>query len=133
MSEDFARTNEITLSNRLAYAHINDLLNQEGKSIADFPSMLQTIDINQDNFINELNNESPARMTEVGSAQYLQLNERQKMIVDFILKTDSDSQTNLNNCIYIDGPGGSGKTFIYSTLYNLLRSKNKKVKTMAYT
>ena len=35
--------------------------------------------------------------------------------------------------IYIDGPGGSGKTFIYSTLYNLLRSKNKKVNRMAFT
>ena len=25
-------------------------------------------------------------------------------------------------CFYIDGPGGSGKTFVYTTLYNLLKS-----------
>ena len=36
-------------------------------------------------------------------------------------------------CFYIDGPGGSGKTFVYRTLYNLLKSQNKKTCCMAFT
>ncbi|XP_044005843.1 uncharacterized protein LOC122850849 [Aphidius gifuensis] len=39
----------------------------------------------------------------------------------------------LNSCFYIDGPGGSGKTYVYSTIYHLLRSDGKKVATMAFT
>ena len=34
---------------------------------------------------------------------------------------------------YIDGPGGSEKTFIYTTIYHLLAIKNIKVCSMAFT
>ena len=64
--------------------------------------MDQAIDINIDDFANEINNESPQQMLEVGNAQYLQLNERQKTIVDLVLQiADGDPGTNLNKCIYI--------------------------------
>ena len=36
-------------------------------------------------------------------------------------------------CFYIDGPGGSGKTFVYKTIYNLLKSQSKNVCCMAFT
>ncbi|XP_034946346.1 ATP-dependent DNA helicase pif1-like [Chelonus insularis] len=36
------------------------------------------------------------------------------------------------NCYLPDGPGGSRKTFIYTTLWYLLKSKNKKVFTTAF-
>ena len=35
--------------------------------------------------------------------------------------------------LHIDGPGGSGKTFIYTTLYHLLKSNGKTICTMAFT
>ncbi|XP_063981011.1 ATP-dependent DNA helicase pif1-like [Diachasmimorpha longicaudata] len=38
-----------------------------------------------------------------------------------------------NPCFYIDGPGGSVKTFVYTTRYHLLKSKGKKICTMAFT
>ena len=34
---------------------------------------------------------------------------------------------------YIDGPGDSGKTFIYITLYHILKSNAKKICTKAFT
>ena len=33
----------------------------------------------------------------------------------------------------MDGPGGSGKTFTYKTIYNQLKGKNKFVCTTAFT
>ncbi|XP_044591981.1 ATP-dependent DNA helicase pif1-like [Cotesia glomerata] len=45
----------------------------------------------------------------------------------------NDESDHQSNCIYIDGPGGSGKTFIYTTLCHLLKSQGKVVSTMAYT
>lgn len=44
-----------------------------------------------------------------------------------------NQRENEHNCIYIDGPGGSGKTFVYTTLWHLLNSKDKKVSCMAFT
>ena len=62
------------------------------------------------------------------------LNEKQKEVFDLILNASINNNDNLNStCFYIDGPGGSGKTFIYTTLYYMLRSHDKKVCTMAFT
>ena len=44
-----------------------------------------------------------------------------------------DNEHNNHNCSYIDGPGGSRKTFIYTTLYHILKSNAKKICTMAFT
>ncbi|XP_058796670.1 uncharacterized protein LOC131667344 [Phymastichus coffea] len=43
LSEEFARMNNSVLSHQMAYAEINNLLNYEGKSLSDFPSMDQTV------------------------------------------------------------------------------------------
>ena len=40
---------------------------------------------------------------------------------------------NSSRYFYVDGPGGSGKTLVYTTLYNLLKSQNKNVYCMAFT
>ena len=45
-----------------------------------------------------------------------------------------DNEHNNHNCFYIDGPGGSGKTFIYTTLCHIpLKIRPKKISTMAFT
>jgi primosomal protein N' len=70
---------------------------------------------------------------EIGTIKYKKLNDKQKEIVDLLInKLDSNINHN-NNCFYIDGPGGSSKTFIYKTIYYLAISKNKRVCTMAFT
>jgi len=57
-------------------------------------------------------------------SQYKQLNEKQKEIVDIILnKIDN----NKNCCYFIDGLGGSSKTFVYTTICHLTKFRNKRV------
>uniref|UniRef100_A0ABD2WRH7 ATP-dependent DNA helicase n=1 Tax=Trichogramma kaykai TaxID=54128 RepID=A0ABD2WRH7_9HYME len=129
MSEDFALTNDIEMSKQIAYAHINELLINEGYSISNFPSMEQRIEIE---YAGINNNISLAEMAESGQNQYTQLSEEQKKIVDTIIDS-TQSNYDGNNCFYINGPGGSGKTFIYTTIYKLLTSKGIGVCSMAFT
>lgn len=85
--------------------------------------------------IDHYNNTSNQDHLTISKNQYEILNQKQKEIVDLIDNTVNNHNTISNgiNCFYIDGPGGSGKTFIYTTLYHMLRSENKNVNTMAYT
>jgi len=66
---------------------------------------------------------------EIGTKQYKKLNDEQREIVDFILNR-LDNNIRNNYCFYIDGLGGSGKTFIYTTIYHLAKIRNKRVCTM---
>ena len=76
----------------------------------------------------------PRDRRERGKLQYRSLNTQQKEIVDIVLNAVMhDNEHNNHNCFYINGPGGSGKTFIYTTLYHILKSNAKKICTMAFT
>ena len=68
----------------------------------------------------------------IANEQYNKLNFDQKEIVDIILQVSNIIDYNGFKCFYIDGPGGSGKTFVYRTLYNLLKSQNKKICCMVF-
>ncbi|KAG5335785.1 PIF2 helicase, partial [Acromyrmex heyeri] len=56
---------------------------------------------------------------EINMRQSNQLNNEQKEIVDLIL-----NKLDINNNNYINGLGGSGKTFIYTTIYHLAKIIN---------
>ncbi|XP_008202049.2 uncharacterized protein LOC103315369 [Nasonia vitripennis] len=83
MSEDFSRTNEITISYQKAYAHVNTLLNMEGRALTDFPTMEQRVE--QHKLDDNTNNAALPQMAELGQQQYGQLNTEQKEIVDTVL------------------------------------------------
>lgn len=77
-------------------------------------------------------------LLKIGNDLYKKLNNEQKCIADIILNevqkcNISISNNELNNCFFINGPGGSGKTFIYKTLYYLLSGNGKNVCSMAFT
>ncbi|XP_051155716.1 uncharacterized protein LOC127278181 [Leptopilina boulardi] len=132
LSEDYSRTMSADLAQKKVYIHINTLLTAENSSLTSFPSMPQVTET-EDDIENEILLEQHQT---IGSAQYRKLNEKQKEIVDVVLKTVHEEQSVANNksrCFFIDGPGGSGKTFVYTTLYHLLQSEKKKVCTMAFT
>ena len=60
-----------------------------------------------------------------------QLNHDQVLIHDTIVNattTNSDQ-----NCYLVDGPAGTGKTFLYNTLVHNLQALGIKVKCMAYS
>ncbi|XP_011872670.1 PREDICTED: uncharacterized protein LOC105564699, partial [Vollenhovia emeryi] len=127
MSEHYIRRYGSALGIKKVYNYIVNVLQMEGSNIANFPEMEQiseTQEINDEEQIQE--------DTTIGMRQYGQLNIEQKVIVDTILLATASNNSN-DSCFYIDGPGGSGKTFIYTTLYYLLKSKGKIVSTMAFT
>ncbi|XP_023245112.1 uncharacterized protein LOC106638811 [Copidosoma floridanum] len=82
MSEDFFRRNDREVNFQMAYAEINNLLNNEGRSLADFPTMEQFVT----NTINCNSHVSPADTLEESERQYSQLNAEQKEIVGIVLK-----------------------------------------------
>ena len=60
-----------------------------------------------------------------------QLNPDQRHVTDSFLhalNTHAD-----NRCFFVDGSGGTGKTFLYNTLVHILRGMEIKVKCMAYS
>ncbi|XP_018311152.1 uncharacterized protein [Mycetomoellerius zeteki] len=79
MSEDYFRPFGLLEGQRKAYTQINTILYAEGKSFADFPQMEQLIENNE---------------------------ERDYMTFEEDMEIDTNDHS--NNCIYIDGPGGSG-------------------------
>jgi len=75
---------------------------------------------------------NPQEDLSIANERYNLLNEKQKVFVDRILEV-LENPNQIQNCFYIDGPGGSGKTFVYKTIYYKLRAMGKKVKNMAFT
>ena len=72
-------------------------------------------------------------LVDIGNRQYTMLNRDQKEIVYKILRVSNVIDYNSSRYFYIDGPHGSEKRFVYTTLYNLLKSQNKNVCCMAFT
>ncbi|XP_044014055.1 uncharacterized protein LOC122856420 [Aphidius gifuensis] len=128
LSQDYSRSMPLHQAHRTAYIKINTLLQNERSSLKDFPSMSQITEIENDD--TEISFE---QHKDTGSRQYELLNDEQKAFVDTILKRAVDVNSTASKCFFINGPGGSGKTYIYTTLYHLLRSLSKNVSTMAYT
>lgn len=122
-----------------AYNDVNNILMQENKQITDYielDSMILLTD-NSNNAIH-IRNFDATLLLEVGNTKYALLNDEQRNIVDTVLNlasklNDHTISDDSNNCIFISGIGGSGKTFVYDTLWHLLNGNNQKVCSMAFT
>jgi len=55
-----------------------------------------------------------------GLKRIMTLNSEQKTAFDTIMKAVNDPKESAK-CFYLDGPGGSGKTYLYETLLNVVR------------
>ena len=140
MCEDYIRHDQlndpdITFQERhihLCLWDINTCLRVHGKSISDteFSDLPQL----PDNFIhpqNQIDEADIVHETEQGQHMLQQLNTDQRHIHDTILTaitTNSDQ-----NCYFVDGPAGTGKTFLYNTIAHNLQALGIKVKCMAYS
>ncbi|XP_044005498.1 uncharacterized protein LOC122850412 [Aphidius gifuensis] len=122
MADDFKRKHSLTQSYARAYREINNLLLREKSDLSKFPTMPSMIEFEKIDSIND--KEIVINHKEIGSAQYANLNIKQKIIVDQLINATLYSENDSSKtCFYIDGPGGSGKTYVYSTIYHLLKSK----------
>lgn len=59
-------------------------------------------------------------------------NPEQKAVVDAVIEALNNGTVE-SKCFYLDGPGGTGKTFVYKTLTHLFKSLKKSVKNCAST
>ncbi|KAK6751098.1 hypothetical protein RB195_002831 [Necator americanus] len=64
-----------------------------------------------------------------GSRLYESLNSHQKSAADDILTMDRND----GRYFFIDGPGGTGKTYLYNTIYNLAVGQRRQVLYVAWT
>ena len=146
LSEDYRYKypENIDFAEKLTYTEFVKSLIQEGKTLKDFPDLpaVESLDIN-----NEINTQ---RELEFAHDKFQSLNIDQKRIVNEILKLvnipimeiNDDNQHNINenntvyqensNVIFVDGPGGTGKTTVYETVNHFLRGHTKKVENMAF-
>ena len=127
LSEDYAKQMTMCQAQRKTYAQIARMLITEGSSLSRFPAMEQLEILDQDE-----PHTLPADFAAIGMRQYNNLNDTQKTFVDDVLSA-IDNENAQRTCFYIDGPGGSGKTFTYITLSNLVRGREKCVSAMACT
>ena len=94
-----------------------------GKSLSDFPGMPQPSEtVTLDRLSHELDF-CPDEQKQLADKNELLLNEDQmKVYTAIIAAIDSDSK---EKQFFVDGPGGSGKTFLYNTILARVRSQKR--------
>ncbi|CAF2140761.1 unnamed protein product [Rotaria magnacalcarata] len=112
----------------MVFYDIEAMLAEQGRSFSDFgipiPSVfcpLQSKNINKEEELR------------FGQKMYETLNEAQRLAVDKILGTHHGRSATTVSCFFIDGPGGTGKTYLYNTLCHLFKGPGVSVLTVAWT
>ncbi|PWZ38653.1 ATP-dependent DNA helicase PIF1, partial [Zea mays] len=124
MSEDYHRsTQSKTHVQQMVLIDIRNILQSMGKDIKTFP-LPAIIDIydNSHGTDREIYEEECIEPTTKDIALKETLNEEQRSAYDKIL---SVVDTNNGGVFFVDGPGGTGKTYLYKALLAALRSQDK--------
>ena len=114
----------------MAFYGIDEKLKEQGRSCSDFgiPSPTSVSYSFESTIINK---EEELR---IGQETYAMLNQDQCSAADAILAAHrKQSTTAAGSCFFIDGPGGTGKTYLYNTLYHLFMGQEVHVMTVAWT
>jgi len=110
--EDFKNNQEL-----LALRHINALLAKEGMNCEDYSLPQPDEDITDGT--EEINENFVLECRNTYEVMHSKLNKEQRYIFNEIIQ-------NKNKTIFIDGPGGTGKTYLYKTLIFYYMSQKKK-------
>ena len=130
MSEDYLRSQPTHIAYQLALQDISATLRLHGHNLSSFG--LPEIDLNSlpqpmETSVNESIDEAQV-LEMVGRA-----NEGQRVIIDHILELMLKNDTTTVNAYFIDGPGGTGKTFVYQCLISLCKLHVFEVISVAWT
>ena len=130
MCEDFLhRGNDALRSENLAKRDIEEQLVINGKTLTDYGiELAEHLEDNEDNGWNI------EEELELGKVMRQSMNNRQQAIVTRVFDMlEKMNQGNLKNgSLFIDGPGGSGKTYTYRTLCHLFRAHGIKYNTSSW-
>lgn len=102
---------------------INQILLNQDKSLADFEDMPE---ITQFNVGIEEEIYDPKEEYDKAKQIYSQMNSDQKSIFDEIYSIINSNNSENSNCFYIDGPGGTGKSFLLAGIYHLAHAYKKR-------
>lgn len=119
MSQDYLRTHSEDESLNLALNDINHLLLQLGSTLEAFNLPTPTVLIQPEEQLFD-----KKQQEEILSANLPKLNNEQRAAYDCIT-TAIDSSEESKSLFFIDGPGGSGKTFLIQTLLASVRAQGK--------
>jgi len=84
----------------------------------------------------QLDDNAEATMREkrrLGNLMVSQLNEGQRAAFDTVMAAINDPDKSMPHQYFLDGPGGTGKTFLYNTLITVLQGQGKTVIAVAST
>lgn len=111
---------------------------EENEHVNDFIDLANLYDLNENLNILPSENFDKKTLLNIGDHRLKLLNETQKEIADKIIHSvlipnTDDIELNDGECLFINGVCGSGKTFLYKTIWYILNGHGKKICTMAFT
>ncbi|PAV76155.1 hypothetical protein WR25_25064 [Diploscapter pachys] len=130
MADDFARNYDDEVALRRALVEIEKMLESAGDSLENY----EMDKPNTGEFDDEIPWDEDEEM-EKGRQMRASMNTAQESIVAYVLNKAEklkNGENVTNGYVYIDGPGGSGKTYTYKTICYLLRGMGIKYKTCAW-
>ena len=134
LMEDYVRLHGRDVGRDLCLTDIQNYLRLHNKSLGDFglptpsarPFAEETFDVQAE--------------LDKGMDMYAILNEDQRAIVDIILQACNvewdhaeEGAHSTQKLFFMDGPAGTGKTFVYNTIMHIMRGKGKTVFPVALT
>ncbi|KAL3352294.1 hypothetical protein AABB24_020373 [Solanum stoloniferum] len=123
MSEDFNKLPNMDPKKKRhsVLNHINDVLHTMGHDVNEYRLISENVVSSRvESEAKDVNFERNIVVTKEDLLLYKKLNTEQKKAYDIILQR---VLTNESGAFFIDGPGGSGKTFLYRALLATVRSK----------
>lgn len=130
LSEDLQRMFPVNIAYDKALFLINENLIRQDKSLENYEDMpvpsSHIRGFREDDIIDHKMEYDKAYI------YYNKMNEEQKLIFEKMREV-LDKLGGKNGRSYIDGPGGTGKSFVLTSLYHLARSFNKKVCNIAFS
>lgn len=128
MMEDFSRDRPEDRARAACLNAINQLLGTHGKSLADFglpvPDVLEELHEAVHDAVVE---------AERGEALLRRLNVDQRAVYDGVMTAVMDPRPSAAKVFFVNGPGGTGKTMLYSCLMSVLRGQGRTVLAVAFT
>ncbi|CAM4815698.1 unnamed protein product [Rotaria magnacalcarata] len=128
MPDNFMRHFDAKTAEAMVFYDIEAMLAEQGRRFSDFgipiPSVFCPLQSKS------INKEEELRF---GQKMYETLNEAQCLEVAKILGAYHRRSATTASCFFIDGPGGTGKTYLYNTLCHLFRGQGVSVLTVAWT
>ncbi|CAF1613761.1 unnamed protein product [Adineta ricciae] len=130
MAEDFMQQVDVETAEAMAFFAIDEKLKGQGRSCGDF-DILPPTSRNHAFKSKTINKEEELR---IGQDMYAMLNQDQRSIADTIIESShKQTITSDDSCFFIDGPGGTGKTYVYNALCHLFMAKGVHVMRVAWT